>query len=148
MKKLLLLLIGFLISSETRGNELTLAYGINRINDSVAYIQIEKTRMPSMNAHGYDVFNLTVNGELIALDDFRTWEGADCFVQDFDFYSAPFRIIRKTRVFGNNWADTQPATLTFYALDSKNNLIVIDKREHAPICDVRKIKARPTSLDE
>lgn len=119
---------------------IVLNYGHNYLKTDDAKIQIIKKRVPAETAHAYDVFELMVNNRPIILPDFYTIEGADCFVQDFDFYINPFRIVRKKRDFGDTWADAKPATITEYGLNVSGDLIVSKTYLHKPVCDVREIK--------
>lgn len=136
----MLFLMVLLISCPIWANKINMVYGVNKIDVDAIQIAVTRTRVPAETAHGYDVFELTVNNRPIILPDFYTIEGADCFVQDFDFYTNPFRIVRKTRDFGDTWADTKPATITEYGLNTKGDLMVLKTSTHAPVCDVREIK--------
>ncbi|MBO7258099.1 MAG: hypothetical protein J6V11_04075, partial [Alphaproteobacteria bacterium] len=71
----------------------------------------------------------------------NTMEGADCMAQDFDFYTNPFRIVRKKREFGNSWMDVQPITLTLYELTPTGELVKVKEDALPPACDVNKITA-------
>lgn len=78
----------------------------------------------------------------IPVENFNTMEGADCMVQDFDFYTNPFRIVRKKREFGNSWMDVQPITITIYELTDEGKLIKTGEYIHSSACDVRDINTQ------
>lgn len=108
-------------------------------------IRITRTHSPNITAHGYDTFLLEIfrdnKWHQIPVENFNTMEGADCMVQDFDFYTNPFRIVRKKRDFGDSWMDVQPITLTLYELTPMGELLTIKEDTFPPACDVNKITA-------
>ncbi len=73
----------------------------------------------------------------IPVDNFNTMEGADCMAQDFDFYTTPFRIVRKRCAFGEAWMDVQPITITIYELTAAGELAQIRTQTLSSACDVR-----------
>ena len=60
-------------------------------------------------------------------------------VQDFDFYTNPFRIVRKKRDFGDSWMDVRPITLTLYELTPMGELLTIKEDTLPPACNVKGI---------
>ena len=99
--------------------------------------------IPNIIAHGYDTFSLKVfldnKWHQIPVENFNTMEGADCTVQDFDFYTNPFRIVRKKRDFGNSEMAVQPITLTLYELTPTGELVQTKELSLALVCDVKRI---------
>lgn len=125
--------------------EVDLKYGQNQFVSGGVLFEVNKRRIEDkMTAHGYDSFEVKVNigGEWVdlTLDNFRTIEGADCFVQDFIFHKDPFKIIRREREFGDSWIDAKPTFIITYGFDKEEKkLIQVNYTKHNTACDVRKL---------
>ncbi len=115
--------------------------GITELRQNNIKIRLTHTRIPNITAHGYDIFMLEIlrdnEWQKIPVKNFNTMEEADCFVQDFDFYTNPFRIVRKRRAFGEAWMDVQPITITIYELTAAGELAQIRTQTLSSACDVR-----------
>ena len=144
--KFLLGLCVMMWSAVVWAEPLNVPVGITDLAQNNIKMRITRTHIPNMTAHQYDTFSLAVfrdnKWHKIPMANFNTMEGADCTVQDFDFYTNPFRIVRKKRDFGDSWADIRPITLTLYELTPTGKLIQTKEYTLPPACDVRGIDIR------
>ena len=125
---------------------LNVPIGVTELSENDTKIRLTRTHIPNITAHRYDIFMLEIlrdnKWQKIPVDNFNTMEGADCFVQDFDFYTNPFRIVQKRRAFGEAWMDVQPITITIYELTDEGKLIKTGEHIYPPACDVRDINTQ------
>lgn len=141
MIKFLLGLCVMMWSAVVWAESLNVPIGTTDLTQNNIKIRLTRTHVPNITAHGYDTFLLEVfrdnKWHQIPVENFNTMEGADCMVQDFDFYTNPFRIVRKKREFGNSWMDVQPITITIYELTAAGELAQIRTQTLSSACDVR-----------
>lgn len=146
MIKFLLGLCVIIWSAVAQAEPLNVPIGITDLVQNNIKMRITRTHIPNITAHQYDTFSLEFfrdnKWHQIPMENFNTIEGADCVVQDFDFYTNPFRIVRKKRDFGNSWLDIQPITVTLYELTPIGELIQIKEYTLPPACDVRGISTQ------
>ena len=143
MIKFLLGLCVMMWSAVVWAESLNVPIGTTDLTQNNIKIRITRIHSPNITAHGYDTFLLEVfrdnKWHQIPVENFNTMEGADCMVQDFDFYTNPFRIVRKKRDFGDSWMDVQPITLTLYELTPMGELLTIKEDTFPPACDIKGI---------
>lgn len=146
MMKFLLGLCVIMWSAVVWAEPLNVPIGTTDLTQNNIKIRITRIHSPNITAHGYDTFLLEVfrdnKWHQIPVENFNTMEGADCMVQDFDFYTNPFRIVRKKRDFGDSWMDVRPITLTLYELTPMGELLTIKEDTLPPACDVKGIDTR------
>lgn len=122
-----------------------IVYGITKseiffidINDDRRKDKIIRERFSTGTAHGYTNYKIELdNGEKIG--EFKTFEGADCFLTAYKFQFNPFIITKVSRPLGGeSW--NQPAQSKieqFEILDDK--LEKISETDGPSICDVREL---------
>lgn len=141
--KFLLGLCVMIWSAGVWAESLNVPIGITDLEQNNIKMRIIRTHIPNITAHGYDTFSLELfrdnKWHQIPVENFNTMEGADCTVQDFDFYTNPFRVVRKKRDFGETWMDIRPITLTLYELTPTGELVKTKERTLPPACDVKGI---------
>ncbi|MDR1207126.1 MAG: hypothetical protein LBK26_01800 [Rickettsiales bacterium] len=99
--------------------------------------RIIRGRFSNMTAHGYTFYEIELhNGEKVA--DFRTVEGADCFLKAYKFQFEPFILTKASRAWKETWATPTPAKIERYVIvDDK--LEKISEVSGGVICDVREL---------
>lgn len=146
MIKFILGLCVILWSAAVWAEPLNVSVGTTDLEQNNIKIRITCTHISNITAHQYDAFSLEIfwynKWHKIPVEKFNTMEGADCMVQDFDFYTNPFRIVRKKRDFGNSWMDARPIALTVYELTSMGKLVKTKEYTLPPACDVKGIDTR------
>jgi hypothetical protein len=90
-----------------------------------------------ISAHGYAFYELYLNnGEKIA--EFRTVEGADCFLEAYKFQFNPFVLTKASRPWSETWATPTPTKIEKYKIiDDK--LEKVSEKSGPEICDVREL---------
>lgn len=131
----------------TEDKEQGTVYGISNIdtfyidiNDDGKKDKITRGQFVTMTAHGYTFYKMELNnGKELNMPDFRTFEGADCFLQAYKFQFNPFILTKVSRSLGEeSWVQPMPAKIeTFKIIDDK--LEKVSEKSVDKICDVREL---------
>ncbi len=108
------------------------------INNDERKDAIKRGTFVTMTAHGYTFYEIYLNnGKRIA--EFRTIEGADCFLQVYKFQFNPFILTKASRPLGEeSWIQpTKSKIEKFQIIDDK--LEKISEDSGPTICDVREL---------
>ncbi len=120
-------------------------YGISRkdtyfidVNHDGKKDKLIRGRFSNMTAHGYTFYEIYLHdGTKIDFPDFRTVEGADCFLQSYKFRIKPFEITKVSRPMGQDWTDPTNALVERYIIFNKRAEREFIMKTHKPVCDVR-----------
>jgi hypothetical protein len=109
------------------------------VNNDGKKDKIIRGRFSNITAHGYDFYEIYLHdGTKIDFADFRTVEGADCFLQGYEFQLEPFVIIKASRKIGDDWVEPTEAIIEKYQIVG-DKLKQISKKSGGTICDVRSL---------
>jgi hypothetical protein len=110
------------------------------MNNDGEKAEVTRGRFDTGTAHGYTFYEMKLqDGKKLDIPDFRTVEGADCFLQAYKFYFAPFFIRKAYRPLGEeSWIQpTQSKIEEYRIIDGK--IQKISEIPTPPVCDVREL---------
>lgn len=110
------------------------------INDDGIKDKIMRGYFATMTAHGYSFYKMELsNGKELDLSDFRTVEGADCFLQVYKFQFNPFVLTKVSRPLGEeSWVQPTKAKIEKYKIVN-DKLEKVSEKSVGKICDVREL---------
>lgn len=110
------------------------------INDDGKKDKITRGCFANISAHGYTFYKMELsNGKKLEMSDFRTFEGADCFLQAYKFQFNPFILTKVSRPLGEeSWVQPTKAKIEKYKIVN-DKLEKISEKSVGKICDVREL---------
>ena len=121
-------------------------YGITRkdiftvdVNNDGKKDKITRGRFDTMTAHGYTFYDIELsNGE--KLNQLRTLESAECFLEFYRFQLSPFVITKYSRPLGaDSWFQPTESKIETFVING-DKLEKTSEKKAGVVCDVSKLK--------